>query len=374
MPNAGGEYLASTGINPLLTLLKRGRDAMPGTVKLTINGQSRDVSRGAMLADAASQAGFRLASECGSGTCESCRLEFIDGQIDDGGSRVSGTVLACMTRLVGDAEFRLDPAPAEMKTTGVIIARRELSREIVEVKLRVAKPVPYLPGQYVRLAIGTAPERALCPTLTLDGLRELDELVFHVRPAHQGALESQLLEGRKVKLRGPFGAGFLRQGHGSARNGRIVLVASAAGFAPIWSIAVAARLGQPDRPLSLILSARDPRNLYMRPALGWLAQQDVSDIILTASGAVPMPPARHGRASEHLPALVASDTVHVAGDAAMCKAIQRAAHQAGARCHAIPFLASGGAAEVPGLAGRITRLLRGEASATVTPVRSKAVG
>lgn len=331
---------------------------MAGTAKLTLNGQTREVTGGLSILDAAESVGLRLPHDCRTGQCEACRVELVSGTVDDQKTRVSGTVLACQTRLNGDAELRFDPAPLEMKTNGIVVARRDLSREIIEVAVRVTKPVPYLPGQYVKAAFGTAPERNLCPTLSLDGVRELDELVFHIRPAHEGALKDQLAEGRKVKLRGPFGSGFLRQGYGSARNGRIVLVASAAGFAPIWSMAVAARLGQPDRDLVVIVSARDPRNLYMRPALSWLAKHDVSEIIVTASGAVPMPPTRHGRASEHLPGLVASDTVHVAGDAAMCQAIQRAAHQAGARCHAIPFLPAT-QAEKAGIGGAISRMFRG---------------
>jgi hypothetical protein len=45
----------------------------------------------------------------------------------------------------------------------------------------------------------------------------------------------------------------------------------------------------------LVASARDPRNLYMRPAIDWLAKHGVSGASLAASGASPLPPARHGR-------------------------------------------------------------------------------
>jgi 3-phenylpropionate/trans-cinnamate dioxygenase ferredoxin reductase subunit len=329
---------------------------MADSVRLTINTTAVIAAAGQRLLDVADAAGAMIARDCGTGLCENCRVQVVAGSVEDCGSRLSGTVLACTSRLKGDAAIIVEPVPKEMKTGGIITGLRDLSREIIEMRVQVAKPVPYLPGQYVKLAVGAGPERDLCPTLSLDGLRELDELIFHVRPAHAGLLRDRLKTGARVKISGPFGRAFLRQGHGAARDGRIVLVASTVGFAPIWSIAIAARLGQPDRPLVLVLSARDPRNLYMRPALDWLAKHDVTEIILTASGAIPMPPARHGRASEQLPALLASDTVHVAGDPAMCAAIQRAAHQAGAACHAMPFLAAHEGAARPGFGQAISRL------------------
>jgi 3-phenylpropionate/trans-cinnamate dioxygenase ferredoxin reductase subunit len=335
---------------------------MAESYRLTINGTGISATAGQTLLAAAQAAGLALPHDCTKGHCETCRVSLLEGRVEDAGTSVSGTVLACKARVAADAAISFDPVPKEMRSTGVISAITELAREILEVRVTVTKPVPYLPGQYVKCAVGNAPERDLCPTLSLDGLRELDELIFHIRPAHEGALAGALAVGRKVKLRGPFGEGFLRNGYASKRNGRIILVASAAGFAPIWSMAVAARLGQPDRPLLLIASARDPRNLYMRPALQWLAKHDVNEIILTASGAVPLPPTRHGRASEHLPALVASDTVHVAGEPAMCEAIRRAAVQANAACHILPFHPATGLAKT-GMGEALARLFTRQAKA-----------
>lgn len=134
-----------------------------------------------------------------------------------------------------------------------------------------------------------------------------------------------------MKLAGPYGHSHLRQG-----EGRLVLVSSGTGFAAIWSIAVAARLGQPHRPVHLIASAHDPRDLYMRPALEWLARQGVEHLTLSASGAHPLPPVRHGRANLHLPALGRTDSVHVAGHPGLVTAVMEAAAAAGAAAYGIP--------------------------------------
>jgi hypothetical protein len=50
-----------------------------------------------------------------------------------------------------------------------------------------------------------------------------------------------------------------------------VLVASGTGFAPMWSVAVAAIMEQPQREMVFIVQARSVRSLYMHAALCRLA-------------------------------------------------------------------------------------------------------
>jgi NAD(P)H-flavin reductase/ferredoxin len=310
--------------------------------RLTINGKAVSAPAGATLVDAALQGGIVLPQDCCTGQCGTCRVEVLSGTVEAAGTAERETVLACQARLQGDAEIRFDPVPLVMKTGGVVTAVRDLAGEIVEVVVTLTKPVPYLPGQYVKVAFAGFPERDYSPTLTLDGLREIDQLVFHIRRMEEGLVSSALggaiAPGRKVKVRGPFGHAFLRQG-----EGRLVLVSTGTGFAPSWAIAVAARLGQPHRPLVLVASARDPRNLYMRPALDWLAKQGVESVVLTASGASPLPPARHGRATDFLPALTPDDTVYACGAPEMIAEVRHQALAAGAAFYADPFLPSDGA-------------------------------
>jgi 3-phenylpropionate/trans-cinnamate dioxygenase ferredoxin reductase subunit len=339
---------------------------MGGNRRLTINGKTIEAAEGATLIEAGLSAGIVVPQDCCTGQCETCRVDILSGEIDDAGTAEDGTVLACQARVKGDAAIRFDPVPLAIKTGGRVSAVRQLGGEIIEVVVEVAKPVPYLPGQYVKVAFAGFPERDYSPTLTLDGLREINQLIFHIRKMEDGIVSSELggkiAPGKKVAVRGPFGNAHLRQG-----DGRIVLVSSGTGFAPNWSIAVAARLGQPHRPVHLIASARDPRNLYMRPALDWLARQGVSEAVLTASGANPLPPARFGRAIEHLPALQKSDTVYAAGAVEMVEAVKVIARRAGAKCYADPFLPSGN--DMP-LRMKIVRFLTGQRTRT-SPVHAQ---
>ena len=339
---------------------------MSGTSRLTINGKTISAPTGTTLIEAGLQGGIVVPQDCCTGQCGTCRVDVLSGAVDAAGTEERGSVLACQARLTGDAEIRYELVPTVMKTAGTVTSVRDLAGEIVEVIVEVTKSVPYLPGQYVKVEFAGFPARDYSPTLTLDGLREINQLVFHIRRMEDGivssALGSGIKPGRKVKVRGPFGHAFLRHG-----EGRIVLVSTGTGFAPVWSIAVAARLGQPHRPVSLVASTRDPRNLYMRPAVDWLVKQGVSDITLTASGANPLPPARHGRALSFLPSLNASDTVYACGAPEMVNEVKRIALAAGAQCYADPFLPSGG--DLP-LGMRIKRFFTG-APKKASPVHAQ---
>lgn len=323
---------------------------------LILNGTRIPARRGDTVLVAGEAAGLRLprdgAAPCPhDAPCEGCRIRLESGDADDGGSRIGQTVLACHAKVTGEAEFSFDPFPREMKTGAEVIALRSLAPEIVELVVRIEKSIPYLPGQHVLLSVGKWPARRLTPTLSLDGLRELDTLHFHIRRRADGVLggnpERLFVPGTRLKLSGPYGHSFLRQG-----NGRIVLVSSGTGFAAIWSMAVAARLGQPHRPLHIVASAHDPRQLYMRPAVEWLARQGVSEITLTASGAHPLPPARGGRATQHLPGFVATDTIYAAGHPEMVRAVMETAARAKATAYGIPHVP---AAPEAGIVEKIAR-------------------
>jgi NAD(P)H-flavin reductase/ferredoxin len=306
---------------------------------LTINGKSVSAPIGATLIEAGLQNGILIPQDCCSGQCDTCRVDVLNGSVDDAGTREGNSVLACQAKISGDVSIHFDAVPLASTTRGQVVAVRPVCTDIFEVIVQIEKDVPYLPGQYVGVTFANLPERDYSPTLTLDGLREINQLIFHIRKLDDGIVSGEIgrkiVPGCKVKIRGPFGHAFLRRG-----EGRLVLIASGTGFAPIWSIAVAARLGQPERPVTLVAGVRDPRHLYMRPAFDWLTKHDVTDLHLTASGATPLPPATFGRPTTQMPALTAQDTVFAAGSPEMVNAIKEIAAAAGAKCYADPFLPS----------------------------------
>jgi hypothetical protein len=108
----------------------------------------------------------------------------------------------------------------------------------------------------------------------------------------------------------------------------------------------------------VIAGSRDPDNLYMRPALNWLIDDGVRDVIATTEidAARPILP---GRPTHYLPSLGLEDTVHVAGPSGLVDAVKRKARTAAARCYADAFLPS---VQAPSFVDRVMQMLRTPAS------------
>ncbi len=106
----------------------------------------------------------------------------------------------------------------------------------------------------------------------MDDFAEREFLHLQVQRIRRGrvsaAIGSGIREGHRVKVQGPFGSAFLRP----ASVNRLVLVASGTGFAPIWSIAVAAIQEHQRRHVVMVVGARTIDSLYMINALCVLAR------------------------------------------------------------------------------------------------------
>jgi 3-phenylpropionate/trans-cinnamate dioxygenase ferredoxin reductase subunit len=216
-----------------------------------------------------------------------------------------------------------------------------LTPDIVEVRIDIDDPLIWLPGQYVKLAFQGYPSRDYSPTSPTHLSSGPSQLVFHIKVYQRGAVSSCLRgairTGHRVIVEGPFGGAFYRPG-----PTRLVLVGTTTGWAPLWAIARAARLEEPDRRMSVVVGARRSQNLYMRDALKWLRESGVSDLVLSCSGTNTgeAPDVRTGRTTDFLETITSDDTIYAAGAPAMVEAVKRVAAAAGAQCYADPFTAS----------------------------------
>ncbi|MCJ2080831.1 ferredoxin--NAD(+) reductase [Methylobacterium sp. J-090] len=227
------------------------------------------------------------------------------------------------------------PAPAQ-KRAGTVTQITPLGPHTLEVVVTLTKRLALEPGHGVVAAFEGFEPVVLNPTLRVDGSAELNELVFHLRltgdrTALPDAFGEEIVLDHPVKIKGPVGRGYYRPG-----GGRLVLVAAETGFAPIWSIARAARYIEPAREVAIHVGARDPLDLYMRPSLDWLRATGVGRLVLVADRSRQRPPdVRPGPLTAHLPSLRTTDVVHVAGDASTVGAVEVLAAAAGARCYPI---------------------------------------
>ncbi|MET1412938.1 2Fe-2S iron-sulfur cluster-binding protein [Roseibium sp. HPY-6] len=322
------------------------------TCTVTINGKKIKANVGDTLIDAGLGGRLVLPHDCCSGQCETCRVRVLNGHVDALGTGEKSTVLGCLAVLEGDAEISYDPVPIVKTLKGSVEGIRKIKDDYLEIRIRTAKPVTWLPGQYLRATFSGFPARDYSPTTPLNLDAEQDVIVFHIKVYPNSIVSSKLGSdigiGHPVKLRGPFGNGFLRR-----QSEPIVLTSTGTGFAPIWSIAVAAILGQPDRPIRLIVGSRTRDGLYMRDAVRWLQTRGVP-ITLTASDGDD-DTVMTARPCELLGELTSDHVIYSAGAPSHVEATREIARQAGATFYADPFYV---AEETSGLKSLATSLIR----------------
>jgi 3-phenylpropionate/trans-cinnamate dioxygenase ferredoxin reductase subunit len=133
-----------------------------------------------------------------------------------------------------------------------------------------------------------------------------------------------------------------------------VLIGGGTGWAPIWTLAVAARREQRHRDLVVIAGSRDAHGLYMRRSLEWLMDDGVRDVIAVAENGA-LESVLTGRPTHYLPSLGPEDTVYVAGPPPLVDAVKLKSRAAAARCYADPFLPS---AQPLSLIDRVLAMMR----------------
>jgi len=314
--------------------------------RVTINDQVFSASRGDILLEAARRDGIDIPYDCTSGHCGVCRVRVLDGLAVGGECREAGTVRACQARIMSDLQLRVETLPQIQTVTGRVSAIRQRGADVVELKIEPTDPIMYLPGQFLRVQFRGFPTRCYNPTAPMDEFLEPDYLHLQVRQWDGGKVSatigSEIREGHKVRMQGPFGSAFLRP----ASDSRLVLVCHSTGFAPIWSIAVAAIRENQHREIVLVAGAESLDSLYMVNALCMLARFQNVTIVPVVETPQRVPDViRVGSVTDHIPELSAKDCVHVCGPVGLVKAVTRIAAEANAPCYCVPFAPRHGESE-----------------------------
>jgi NAD(P)H-flavin reductase/ferredoxin len=333
---------------------------MSGSFELVINGKTVKANYGETLVEAGLGGWVAIPHDCNSGQCETCRVTVVNGKVDDFGTAEKNTVLACQAKVIGNAEITFEHVAEVSKQSGLVTGITQLASDIMEVAVLLNTPVTMRPGQYLSVKFAGFPARDLSPTVRFDGTAAPGELIFHIRRYPGGLMSTQvgatIKPGHRVQVRGPFGGAYLRDG-----DGPIILVGGGTGWAPIWSVAAAARREQRHRELVVIAGSRDAEGLYMRRSLEWLRDDGVREVIATAeTGAVN--PVMRGRPTHYLPSLGPEDTVYVAGPPPLVDSVKVKSRAAAALCYADPFLPN---AQPLSFVDRIMAMLRRPAAAPV---------
>jgi NAD(P)H-flavin reductase/ferredoxin len=326
---------------------------MRKSCRVTINDQVFSAPRGAILLDAARKQGADIPYDCASGHCGICRVRVLDGLAVGGECREPGTVRACQTRIMSDLHLKIDTMPQVQTLAGRVCAIKARAPDVVEIKIEPSEPLVYLPGQYLRVQFHGFPARCYNPTAPLEELSDPEFLHLQVRRHENGhvsaAIGSDIREGHRVRIQGPFGSAFLRP----VSESRLVLVAADTGFSPVWSIAVAAIRENERRRIVMVVGARTLKSLYMIGALCMLARFPNVTIVPVVETPQRVPDViRIGSVASYIPQLSADDSVHVCGPLQLVEAVRRLAAEADAPCYCVPFAPRHDGEDVPEIEGR----------------------
>ena len=309
--------------------------------QITVNGESFMARPGELLLDAALKNGIDLPYNCRAGHCGTCCVRLVSGNVQGGEGSEPGVVHACQCRIAGDAVIESNQSSGVRTVEGELSSLRPLSRDVMEVGIKTDCALPYHAGQYAQVRFSGYPSRPFSITHPLTGNPESLSMWFHVRRMSDGRVTSSLGKrikiGHRVTLTGPYGSAYFRPNLAN----RLILVATNTGFAPIWSIVVAALRENPLRRIMIIAGGRSIESLYMGRALMQLTRfpnvliLPVCSTPQTVTTAV-MP----GRPTDYLPHLLPTDVIYACGAPAMVDSIKSIAAHAGVVCYADPFLPS----------------------------------
>ena len=208
-------------------------------------------------------------------------MRVVWGDVDDRNTAYGDTVLACQAVIRGDCTITFDEFQPASVVKGEVSGIASISPDVIEVVVDLAEPLNFRPGQYASIRFAGFPARDYSPTVHLNGEIGPNELVLHVKRLPGGVVRGEIGDriglGHATKVRGPLGSAFLRD----PPSGRLLMASTGTGWAPIWSMARSACLAETLTDMLVIAGAKIPENLYMAPALDWLKQMGVSEIITT---------------------------------------------------------------------------------------------
>lgn len=259
-------------------------------------GDVVDVEEGQTILDASLRQGVWLPFACGHGTCGTCKVQVLEGDVNIGDAspfalmdmeREEGKVLACCaipeSDMVIEADIDVDPDflgyPVE-DFEATVVAIENLSPTIKGLRLQLNSPIQFQAGQYINLNMpGVEGPRAFS---IANKPSEDTVLELHVRRVPGGAgtgyIHEQLQVGDTLSLSGPYGQFFTRK---SAPED-LIFIAGGSGLSSPQSMVLDLLEHGDRRKITLLQGARNLSELYNRNLFEQLAQQHENFIYVPA--------------------------------------------------------------------------------------------
>lgn len=292
---------------------------------------------GETLLDSARRQGLALSADCEVGDCQTCRARVTRGEVEyDPYASISlspeemeqGEVLLCVAEAVGDVSIQLPykrealivPKPFAFR----LIALELLNDSVVRLTGRVPglKPLNFLPGQYVNIAIpGSGNTRSYSMANAPGGDTNVE---FLIRLRDGGSmsefLKNQPAPDSLVECVGPYGTFYLRQS-----DAPILMVAGGTGVAPMASMMRTLAASGSRRQVILCFGVNSPADLFYVDELTEIGRDLAGfELRIAVAQGEPPTPWRRGYATDLItPADVTDADVYLCGPPAMLQQANR---------------------------------------------------
>ncbi|SEI59682.1 phenol hydroxylase P5 protein [Allopseudospirillum japonicum] len=256
-------------------------------VRVEPTGDLIQVDEGQTILDAALRQGVWLPFACGHGTCATCKVQVLEGDVDVGAAspfalmdmeRDEGKVLACCAipesdlvieaDIDVDADFQGYPVQDFLATVTEI---RTLSPRIKGIYFQLNQAMDFQAGQYVNLQLpGITGTRAFS---IANPPSDNQKLELHVSLVPEGAgttwLHEHLQVGDVLPISGPYGQFFVRKSDPQD----VIFIAGGSGLSSPQSMILDLLQAGDTRQIYLFQGARHLAELYQREFLQALADQ-----------------------------------------------------------------------------------------------------
>lgn len=257
------------------------------SVAVSPHGWQFDVKDGENVLDAALRQGVAIKYGCRHGNCSTCKYLVEDGDVDFGiaspyslpeRERAEGYALLCCAQPLSDLDIvdnsEVDDRQKEIlpiiEIIGSVQAVSRLSDDLWELIIDLADPLSFYAGQFVELEVPGAEGQWRSYSIASPPA-ESSQLSFVIKRIDGGAFSGgigSLAPGTQVRLRGPYGTSYLRDG-----DRPIALVATGSGIAPILSILQDAAIEGDPRSFRLYYGARTRADLVKVELLEGLTER-----------------------------------------------------------------------------------------------------
>lgn len=234
---------------------------------INFNGKKYRIKEGETALDAMLRGGANLHFSCRKGSCRSCMLEAISGELgEEAQSRLSDEMrernlfLPCVTRTALQVEARV-PDMSQWNIKALVAEKNQLSEDVWQLLLEPLTEMEWRAGQFINLTSPSGETRSY----SLASIREEDYFAeLHIRRYSDGKVSNWVAEtlnvGGEVEIQGPIGSCY----YDSEMIGQpLLLIGVGTGVAPMLGVARDALRSGHTAPIALYHGAAEEKNLYL---------------------------------------------------------------------------------------------------------------